>query len=163
MPMSSGVENALHSLVFLGTLPIGTAAGIKEIASLHNLSVSYLSKIFSKLSKAGIIRSTPGVNGGYALVRCPSEINVWEVVEAIEGSAPFFQCRAVIGTLSTLPAEGLPADTPPCYIHQVMWKAEEKMREYLRSITIAQLRDHTETRIPSESWNSATIWLTKKQ
>lgn len=56
---------------------------------------AYLSKIFSKLQKAGIVKSISGVNGGYQLAKNPEEISFWDVLEAIEGSSYFFQCADI--------------------------------------------------------------------
>ena len=76
-----------------------TDENIKKIAEMHNLTDTYLSKIFSKLRKSGIVRSTPGIKGGYELAKNPEDISFWDVIEAIEGSSYFFQC-AEISSLS---------------------------------------------------------------
>ena len=39
--------------------------------------------------------SVPGVNGGYELARAPENICFWDVVEAIEGVEPLFQCAEI--------------------------------------------------------------------
>ncbi|GAE93516.1 Rrf2 family transcriptional regulator [Gracilibacillus boraciitolerans JCM 21714] len=38
--------------------------GVQELAELQHLSPTYLSKILTKLAKAGLIESTPGAKGG---------------------------------------------------------------------------------------------------
>ncbi|MBP7769719.1 MAG: Rrf2 family transcriptional regulator, partial [Aliarcobacter sp.] len=63
MQFSNSVEHALHSLFYMMDLPKDKAIGIKKIAEIHNLTDAYLSKIFSKLRKASIVKSTPGING----------------------------------------------------------------------------------------------------
>ena len=75
MQFSNSLEHALHSLFYMMDLPKDKAIGIKKIAEIHNLTDGYLSKIFSKLRKASIVKSTPGINGGYKLSRDPSEIS----------------------------------------------------------------------------------------
>ena len=69
MQLSVGVEYALHSLFFLQGLPQGKVIGIKELSALHGISETYLSKVFTRLRKSGIVRSVPGVKGGYELAR----------------------------------------------------------------------------------------------
>ena len=57
MQLSQGVEYAFHSLFYMVDMPVGSTIGIKELAELNKLSETYLSKIFTKLRKAGIRRS----------------------------------------------------------------------------------------------------------
>lgn len=52
--------------------------------------------MFTKLKKAGIVRSTPGVKGGYELSKNSKDISFWDVVEAIEGSSNMFQCSGIL-------------------------------------------------------------------
>jgi len=73
-------------------LPERKTLGIKPIAELHGITESYLSKIFAKLRKAGIVRSITGVKGGYVLARRAEDVSFWEIIEAIEGPSFFFQC-----------------------------------------------------------------------
>jgi len=65
MNYSIGVEHALHSLFYMIDLKQTQTIGIKALSNLHGVSESYLSKIFTKLKKGGIVISMPGVNGGY--------------------------------------------------------------------------------------------------
>ena len=95
MQFSSSVEHAFHSLFYMMDLPKNKPIGIKKIAQIHHLADAYLSKIFSKLQKAGIVKSISGVNGGYQLAKNPEEISFWDVLEAIEGSSYFFQCADI--------------------------------------------------------------------
>ena len=95
MQYSIGVEYGLHCLVYLIDIPPDATIGIKELSAFQGVSETYLSKIFSKLTKAGIVSSVPGVKGGYKLAKSPAEISFWDVVEAIEGATPIFQCKNI--------------------------------------------------------------------
>ena len=90
-----GVEYALHCLLFLIDIPAGANLGIKDIATFQGVSVTYLSKVFARLKKAGLVRSTPGVKGGYELACRAGEITFLDVVEAVEGPLSLFQCREI--------------------------------------------------------------------
>ncbi len=83
MQFSIGVEYAFHSLFYLVDLPERKTVGIKQIAELNRIKQSYLSKIFTKLKKAGIVRSITGVKGGYELARRAEDISFWDIIEAI--------------------------------------------------------------------------------
>lgn len=92
MQFSIGVEYAFHSLFYLVDLPEHKTVGIRQIAELNGITETYLSKVFAKLRKAGIVRSITGVKGGYELGRRAEDISFWDIIEAIEGTSFFFQC-----------------------------------------------------------------------
>lgn len=56
-----------------------------EIAELEGLSVEYVSKFMLHLKRAGLVQASRGVNGGFSLVRAPSEISLKEVFDALGG------------------------------------------------------------------------------
>lgn len=95
MKMSVGVEYALHCLLYIVKLKDKDYVGIKDLAEFQGVSESYLSKVFTKLGKAGITKSVPGVKGGYELARPAENISFWDVVEAVEGKEPLFQCAEI--------------------------------------------------------------------
>ena len=49
-------------------------------------------KILHKLVKCGIVKSYKGAKGGYELSRPASEINLKQVIEAIEGTYKIARC-----------------------------------------------------------------------
>jgi Rrf2 family protein len=58
---------------------------LKEVAKREEISEKYLSQIIIPLRSAGFVISTRGAYGGYALSKSPSEINLWQIVELLEG------------------------------------------------------------------------------
>ena len=58
---------------------------IKELAERRNIPEQFLEQLFSTLRRAGLLTSHRGVKGGYTLARPPEEINVLEVVQALDG------------------------------------------------------------------------------
>ncbi|WP_432824510.1 RrF2 family transcriptional regulator [Dactylosporangium sp. CA-092794] len=135
MKMSGGVEWALHCCVVLTAArqPVPAA----RLAELHDVSGSYLAKQLQNLARAGIIHAVQGHAGGYALTRDPAEITVLDVVEAVDGPRPAFQCTEIRqrGPLATPPEQCI----RPCAIHRAMTAADEAWRASLRAVTIAGL------------------------
>ena len=58
---------------------------IKELAERREIPEQFLEQLFSTLRRAGILTSHRGVKGGYTLARPAQEINVLEVVQALDG------------------------------------------------------------------------------
>ncbi|PKR85631.1 RrF2 family transcriptional regulator [Heyndrickxia camelliae] len=140
MQYSVGVEYALHCLVYLIDAPSNESIGIKDLAEFQGLSETFLSKVFSKLSKANIVISVPGVKGGYRLSKPPEDISFWDVIEAVEGPKPIFQCKNIKDN-GYLYREGCCSAPSSCTINLVMLSAEKQMRDYLRKKTLAWLNE----------------------
>lgn len=158
MQFSNSVEHALHSLFYMIDLPKNKTIGIKKIAEIHNLTDAYLSKIFSKLRKASIVRSTPGIKGGYELARNPEDISFWDVVEAIEGSSYFFQCAEIREKNMFEKDPSVFKKSCPCLIKTVMFEAEELFRDSLKSKSLLWLHKKVKKNFSSETKKAIDVW-----
>jgi Rrf2 family protein len=56
----------------------------REIAAREKLPADYVEQILLRMRRAGIVNSTRGARGGYALARTPAEISVRDVINASE-------------------------------------------------------------------------------
>lgn len=143
MKFSVGVEYSMHSLVYMVDYYQQKSISIIDLAKFNNISESYLSKIFGKLSKAQIIKSVPGVKGGYMLNKNPEDISFWDVIVAIEGNESFFNCKEIRKTSSLSCATNKTDDDfkTPCLIHHVMREAELQMQVYLEAKSLLWLKE----------------------
>ena len=114
MSISVGVEYALHCLIYLAIPTTSRSIGIKEMAAFQGISETYLSKIFMKLRKKGLVSAVPGVKGGYRLSREADEITFWDVVEAIEGPHYRFQCAEIRQHMAIVDPHELPPSFSEC-------------------------------------------------
>jgi Rrf2 family protein len=165
MKFSVGVEYALHCLLYMVNIEQDKSVGIRDLATFQGISESYLSKVYAKLSKAGLIKSVSGVKGGYTLAREPKYITFWDVVVAVEGDEPFFQCAEIRRNNILLDKDNLPDSYTkcPCLIKVVMTDAENEMKKYLEQKTLAWLHDEVYTNILSEEAREATDkWFRKE-
>src|SRR5689334_10130100 len=58
---------------------------IKELAERREIPEQFLEQLFSTLRRDGLLTSHRGMRGGYTLARAADEINVLEVVQALDG------------------------------------------------------------------------------
>jgi Rrf2 family protein len=128
MKYSQATNYALHTMMYFVALPPGKTIGVQQLAELQELSPTYLSKILTRLVKAGMIESTPGVHGGYRLTRNREELSFLDVIQAIEGTASLFHC-------------GKSEDHQGCLIQEVMTQAEQQMEDYLKERKLVELVD----------------------
>jgi Rrf2 family protein len=159
--ISSGVEYALHCLLHLTDAPAGVSeASVRDLAELQGLSVEYVAKLFTKLHKAGLTVATEGARGGFKLARPASEISVLDVVHAVDGPKPLFDCREIRGRCAIF------EDPPPrwatqgvCSIHAVMLEAEKRMKEVLAEQTLAELAARTAAKAPRSYHAHIVNWI----
>jgi len=66
---------------------------LQAICTRRDLPKQYLVKIFSSLTRAGLITPIRGKKGGYVLARDPGQISLLDVIEAIEGPVALNYCQ----------------------------------------------------------------------
>ena len=163
--ISVGVEYALHCLLYLTGPPNGVAvASVRDLADLQGLPIDFVAKLFTKLRKAGLTTSTEGKGGGFRLAKSPSSISVLDVVSAIDGDKPLFDCREIRAQCAIF--DGRPpswATDSVCSIHAVMLDAEKRMREALASQTLAKLAARTEAKVPRAFGASVVHWIASRK
>ena len=159
MQFSIGVEYAFHSLFYMVDLPERKTLGIKPIAELHGITESYLSKIFAKLRKAGIVRSITGVKGGYELARRADDVSFWDIIEAIEGSSFFFQCAEIRKKNIFVDDPSVFTDECPCLIKKVIQEAEELFRNRLKTKSLRWLYDQVHNDFSEGKKRAISAWI----
>jgi Rrf2 family protein len=160
--ITASVEYGIHCLLWM-TGSGGTPVSSRELAELQGISPSFVAKIFPKLEKAGIVRASEGVRGGYVLARPAQDISVLALVDAIEGKKPLFDCQEIRGRCPLFGKEPPKwATNGTCAIHAVMLRAEKSMRDALESQSLADVADAVGRKAPAEFWDVFQEWLDDK-
>ncbi|HEX4154448.1 MAG TPA: Rrf2 family transcriptional regulator [Acidobacteriaceae bacterium] len=108
----------------------GAAASAKAIAEAYHIPPQLLAKILQTLARAGLLVSTAGTNGGYALARPASQINAFEVIRAIDGPLFITSCITIHGTCDL---------HGTCTIKEPLRKVNDSIKDMLSELTIADL------------------------
>lgn len=139
MQLPKGAEWAAHSLVVLERVRSPRPVPSAVLAKVYGLSAPYLNKHLQRLTAHGLLISTSGPSGGFALARPAEEITLADVVDALEGRGPIFRCTEIR-------CDGLFQDRAaqikaggPCRIAAAMSRAEEAWRSSLAAVSIADL------------------------
>jgi Rrf2 family protein len=104
----------------------------KDIAEAYGIPSPLLAKILQRLTKAGLLSSHAGINGGYALSRDARQITAFDVIRAIDG--PLF-----ITSCETGP-RGCDL-TASCTVREPLRKVNESISDVLRAIRVSDLCD----------------------
>ena len=86
MKISTKGRYALRMMLDMARNQATGPVSLKDIAERQNVSKKYLEQIALVLSQVGILKGTRGHQGGYRMIKTPSECTVYEILEAVEGS-----------------------------------------------------------------------------
>ena len=124
---------ALKYLAEQAMTPGATAAqSAKDIAEAYHIPPQLLAKILQTLTRANILVSTAGTNGGYALARPAIDINAFEVIRAIDGPLFITSCITIHGTCDL---------AGHCTIKEPLRKVNDSIKDLLSGIRIADLAE----------------------
>ena len=102
-------------------------AGISE---RQKISLSYLEQLFGKLRRRQLVASVRGPGGGYCMAKELDSVSVADIIDAVDESLDATQCGGKGN------CEG---ETQPCMTHELWTSLNEKMFEYLRSVSLGDL------------------------
>lgn len=130
MQITRQADYALRAMLYLAAMEPSQRTATRHIAEQKEIPPSFLAKIISQLSIAGLIHTSRGARGGVTLARQPGEITVLEVVEAIDGPITLNECTLYPGSCPF--GENCPM--------RPMWcDAQAELVERLRGTTFADV------------------------
>jgi Rrf2 family cysteine metabolism transcriptional repressor len=94
--LSTKAVYGLAAMHVLAHAPHGRTMQVREISAMTQISHGYLEQLLSVLRRSKLVVSIRGVSGGYKLSRPAHEIEVIEIVEALEG--PFYKIDGNVGS-----------------------------------------------------------------
>lgn len=95
----------------------------------------FLLQILRNLVTHGILRSTRGVDGGYALIRPPEDVSLLEVIEAIDGPLETDDAHNTNGLSGASQAR----------LHTALKEITSQARQQLEAIKFSQLLEAPQT------------------
>jgi Rrf2 family iron-sulfur cluster assembly transcriptional regulator len=123
-------EYGLRGLLFLTKQPTDRIFLVSEVSRAQRITATYPAKIFQRLSKTGLLKSTRGLNGGFNPGKPAKEITMKQVIEALEGPIVLNRC---------LLRQREYDEEESCPLHEVFEEAQEKFLEALDRTTIEDL------------------------
>jgi len=116
--------------------PISLAA----ISQRQDISLSYLEQLFAKLRKNDLVASVRGPGGGYRLSRAGEQINVADIISAVNESTDSTSCQG----------KGDCQNGEPCLTHQLWDDLSEQIHTFLSGISLAALTERREVKTVSQ-------------
>jgi Rrf2 family iron-sulfur cluster assembly transcriptional regulator len=109
---------------------------VAEVAERQAISSAYLEQLFSKLKRAGLLRSVRGPGGGYELARPLADVNVSHIIAAVGEGMDATRCK---GTADC-------QDGATCLTHDLWMALSTRIDEFLSGVTLEDLVSQREVR-----------------
>ena len=137
MNITSKGRYALRVMLDLAQHPDDGFISLKTIAERHDISMKYLEAIVGALKKAGLVESSRGKEGGYALSRPPQDYPIGEILRCMEDK---------IAPVACITADGVSCAQASGCLTLPMWRELDALTNaYLDSVTLRDL-------ITGEKW-----------
>ena len=133
--LTKKADYGLMALKYLAEQPEGSARSAKDIAEAYHIPPPLLATILQTLTKAVLLVSHAGTNGGYALVRPATRISAFEVIRAIDGPLFITSCITIHGACDL---------AGHCTIKEPLRKVNDSIKELLSGIRISDLAEMAE-------------------
>ncbi len=126
MRVHKATDYALRATQLIAGKP-GRVLSAPKVARETQVPDRFLAKILRRLARAGILRSTPGAAGGFALARPASAVSVWDIVAAVEDDPRLNVCVGACGECDRMET---------CGVQPVFARAQAAMEAELRRTTL---------------------------
>ncbi len=130
MQITRQTEYAIKTLIELGLVPYGQLISNKVISQRHEIPEEFLHKTIQMLSRAGLVVTQRGVQGGVRLGRPLTEITIADVIEAMEGPVAINVCLS--------PGYHCP-NMGFCKVREVLASAQNAMVQELNKKSLADI------------------------
>jgi len=113
------------------TLGDGEPLPAVAVAGATRIALPTVSKLLKTLTRSGLVVSTRGAHGGYALARPAEEITAAEIIDALEGPVAITECSA----------DGSVCDLESfCRVGHAWQRINLSIRKALEQVTLADLQ-----------------------
>lgn len=131
MKISTKGRYALRLMLDLAYNHTGSFIPIKNISQRQDISDKYLEQIITQLSRAGLVKSARGAQGGYMLAKEPQEYTVGEILRLLEGNLAPVACVDDTKDVCTRADE--------CVTMEVWREIKDAVNKVVDNITLADL------------------------
>ena len=140
MQITQTADYAVRTVVYLALHPDEGPIAAAVIAKEMTIPVDYISKVVQALSRAGLVESVPGRNGGARLARNPENLSMLEVIEAVDGPVALTRCVTRPGAC--------PRDAY-CVVHPFWKKVQNGLVKTLSETKISSFCDQEDAKTSS--------------
>jgi Rrf2 family protein len=138
--LSKKADYALIAMKHLArNTPGSQSSSAREIAEQYDIPIELLAKVLQRLVRTGLLVSTQGTRGGYALSRAATSISVADVIQAIDGPLTVTACSTSNNECEQY---------SKCSIRDPLWQIRERIVAALGDVTLSEMAADTVATAP---------------
>ncbi|HET9702260.1 MAG TPA: Fe-S cluster assembly transcriptional regulator IscR [Burkholderiales bacterium] len=122
---------AVTAMIDLAMRHGGGPVTLAGISDRQKISLSYLEQLFGKLRRHGLVESVRGPGGGYNLARPMDQLTIADIIVAVDEPLDATRCGGLANC----------QDEQRCMTHDLWVSLNEKIYEYLSSVTLKDMVD----------------------
>lgn len=130
MKLSTKTRYGIRAMLELALDQSGKPLPIKQIAERQGIPEPYLEQLMGALKKDGVVCSTRGAQGGYALTLPAGQISIGRIIRVLEGS---------LAPVSCVEEEGACSHSDHCAMHLLYDRISRGFTGVLEAITLADM------------------------
>lgn len=134
MHVTAKADYAVRAVIELASGSQDSPRKVDEVATAQGIPVSFLENILTQLRSSGLVRSQRGPEGGYWLAKPPEEVNLAQVIRAVEGP--------LVGVRGLRPEE-VSYEGSAESLQQVWLALRANLRKVLEHVTLADVASGT--------------------
>ena len=147
MRLTTKGRYAVTAMLDLALHSCSGPANLAGISQRQNISLSYLEQLFAKLRQSRLVTSIRGPGGGYQLGRSPGQINIAEIIDAVNESVDATSCGG----------KGDCQEGEVCLTHHLWDELSDQIHRFLSGISLQDLVDRKEIRDISLRQNNKLV------
>lgn len=122
-----------YAIRILRKLSFSEKAPVSQICEAETIPCQFAYKILKKLEKAGFVESFRGVNGGYRMIKKPSQLTLFDVLYAMDNNFLVIQCLDDDFYCANKQDEKI------CHVNQEMHRLQDLFVAELKSKSLEEL------------------------
>ena len=134
MKLTTKGRYAVMAMADLASCAEEKPISLSEISVRQNISLPYLEQLFLKLKNKNLVKSVRGSTGGYILVKSASEINLSNIIFAVDENIKTLNCKKES-------KKGCNHKTMKCITHNLWDDLEQHINSFFEKVKLEDLVD----------------------
>jgi Rrf2 family protein len=126
--ISEAANIAVHSLALIAASD--KLLNVTQIAEILNLSKNHIAKVLQTLTRYNLVTSARGPKGGIRLLKSPEEVNLFDIIEIIDGKIEAEHCRNL----------EFPCPFADCIFGDERFRIYQSFKEFYKHRTLADFK-----------------------
>jgi|TARA_B100001063_G_C16570902_1_gene455815 Rrf2 family iron-sulfur cluster assembly transcriptional regulator len=111
---------------------------LTDISLRQNISLAYLEQIFIKLKNKNLVRSIRGARGGYVLENSPEDINISNIIAAVDEEVKMLNCKKDS-------KKGCNNKSSKCITHNLWDQLDQHINNFFKKVKLQDLVKNNDT------------------